>query len=127
MHSKATKNIRIGLALLLIAGLVLAWLQMSGNLPFSDELADAAETAELAEQGEQLSLQLQDDLTEQLANGSANENQQRLDSPMGQALLRQCLEWTEFHDNHPSEDTLQNREEACAAYADYVEDGKEPE
>lgn len=127
MDPKTTINIGLSLALLLIVGMTLTWLSMRGGLPFSNELADDAEIAELAEQGAQLSLQLQDQLTEQLENTPAHENQKRLDSPMGQALLRQCLEWTEFYDNHSGADALQNREEACSAYADYVAEGKKPE
>ena len=125
MDSKATKNMALaGLGLTL---LLFGWLLLRGDLPFSNKLADPEENAELAEQGAQLSLLLQADLDDRLANSPASENQERLDSPVGQALLRQCLEWTEFYDNHPSEDTLQNREQACAAYADYVKDGKIPE
>ena len=124
MDFKTSK--KYGLAGLGLTLLLLVWVAISDHLPFPGQLADEAENAELAERGEQLSLQLQDQLTDELATAPASENQQRLDSPMGQALLRQCLEWTEFYDNHPSEDTLQNREQACTAYADYVESGNEP-
>ena len=50
-----------------------------------------------------------------------------MDSPTGQAMFRACLEWTEFHENHPSDDTLSNKEKACGEYRDYVDNGVLPE
>ena len=89
--------------------------------------ADDAEAEALAEQSELNAQILQDQLTEQLTNGPNSVEQERLDSPMGQALMRQCLEWTEFLENHPSESTAENREKSCREYNEYIANGNVPE
>jgi hypothetical protein len=87
-------------------------------------VSDTEATA-LAEQAEGITQLMQDQLAEQLVGQPINEEQTRLDSPKGQALLRKCLEWTEFHDNHPSGTTLSNRDNACNEYRDYIATGAE--
>ncbi len=115
------------LATAALALLVLSYLALTGQIPFSDQTVDEAEAAAMAEQIELnaqfLHEQLTDRLTEQIKSGE----QARLDTPMGQALFRQCIEWTEFHENHASDATLENRDNACNDFSHYVETGMAPE
>lgn len=115
------RTIVAALILLSVFGLALAWKLNTGRQPVGAE-----ESAAIAEQGDLMTQQLQDQLTEQLAVQSVNAEQERIDSPLGQALLRKCLEWTEFHDNHPDESTLMNRDTACGDYSDYIASGVKP-
>ena len=107
--------------------LVLGYLAAAGLLGWLNRPADEAEAAALAEQSELNSQILQDQISEQLSSGPISEEQERLDSPIGQALMRQCLEWTEFHENHPSDSTLENRDMSCGEYNEYIATGKVPE
>jgi hypothetical protein len=116
--------------ILLLATLVLvivSYLGMTGSLPFSDQAADEAEAAAMAEQVELNAQFLQEQLSDRLAEQANTGKQARLDSPLGQALFRQCLEWTEFHENHPSDMSLENRDNACNEFRIYVRTGTEPE
>lgn len=107
--------------------LVLAYFAVSALLSWMNQPADDAEVEALAEQSELNAQLLRDQISEQLESGPINEEQERLDSPIGQALMRQCLEWTEFHENHPSDSTLENRDASCAEYDDYIATGNTPE
>lgn len=111
-----------GLLLIVGLGLALGWKFFSDRQPVGAE-----ESAAIAEQGELMTQQLQDQLTKQLANQPMSAEQERIDSPTGQALLRKCLEWTEFYDNHPDESSLLNRDTACDEYSDYIDSGTAPE
>jgi hypothetical protein len=118
-HVKRTRSTFIAGALLLVAaGLAAGWKTLSDRQPVS-----ADEAAVIVEQGELMTQQLQEQLNEQLASQPVNAEQERIDSPRGQALLRKCLEWTEFHDNHPDESSLQHRDTACGNYSAYIESG----
>jgi len=108
--------------LVLLAGISLTWKWVADRQPVS-----ADQSAAIAEQGEVMTQLLQDELTEQLANQPQNEEQERIDSPLGQALLRKCLEWTEFHDNHPDKSARLNRDTACDEYSAFIETGKIPQ
>jgi hypothetical protein len=92
-----------------------------------DQPVDEAEATEMAVQAEINARLMQEKISDQLLDQPVNEEHARLDSPMGQALFRQCLEWSEFHENHPSEATLENREKACNEYRDYISMGAKPE
>ena len=70
---------------------------------------------------------LQLELEADIAAQPRSEVEDRLESPLGQALFRRCSEWTEFYDNHPDEEVLGHRDEACGEYRDYVENGTLPE
>ena len=88
---------------------------------------NGAETAEI-EQLRELNTQLmQDTLDEQLTTQPMGEVQERMDSPTGQALFRACLEWTEFNENHPSEDAQANKVRTCGEYQNFVDNGVLPE
>jgi hypothetical protein len=106
-------------ALLLLAGI--------GRFVSLQQPVSDAEATALAEQAEDITQLMQNQLAEQLEGQPLNAEQTRLDSPMGQALFRKCLEWTEFHDNHASETTLLNRDDACNEYRGYIATGVEPE
>ena len=107
--------------------LVIGYFAIVGLLNWINRPANEAEAEALAEQSELNAQILQDQLSDQLTNGPISVEQERLDSPLGQAFMRQCLEWTEFHENHPSDSTLQNRTASCAEYNEYIATGKVPE
>ncbi len=107
--------------------LVVAFFAVSALLSWMNRPAHDAEVEALDEQSELNAQLLRDQISEQLENGPISEEQERLDTPIGQALMRQCLEWTEFHENHPSDSTLENRDASCAEYDDYIATGNTPE
>ena len=110
----------LGVATILLLAVIAR--SVSLQQPVNDTEANA-----LADKTEGITYLMQDQLSEQLSGQLLDEEQARLDSPMGQALLRKCLEWTEFHDNHPSEITLLNRDDACNEHRDYIVTGIEPQ
>ena len=126
MDDKASDNdlLKMTVAILLVmAGVGGIWKYVTDRQPVGPE-----QNAAIEEQGEAMALQLQDDLAEQLASRPmGGEEQERIDSPMGQALLRKCTEWTSFHENHPDESTLQNRDAACDEYAEFIATGIVPD
>ena len=124
MSSPSPKTILLLATLVLV---IVSYLGMTGSLPFSDQAADEAEAAAMAEQVELNAQFLQEQLSDRLAEQANTGKQARLDSPLGQALFRQCLEWTEFHENHPSDMSLENRDNACNEFRIYVRTGTEPE
>ncbi len=107
--------------------LILSYLALTGQIPFSNQAVDEAEAAAMAEQVELNAQFLQEQLSDRLTGQVKSDEQARLDTPLGQALFRQCLEWTEFHENHPSDTTLENRDRACNEFRHYVRTGAEPE
>jgi len=110
-----------GLGVAVILLLAVIGRSVSLQQPVNDAEANA-----LAEKTEGITHLMQEQLSEQLSGQLPDEEQARLDSPMGQALLRKCLEWTEFHDNHPSEITLLNKDDACNEHREYIVTGIEP-
>ena len=124
MSSPSPKTILLLATLVLV---IVSYLGMTGSLPFSDQAADEAEAAAMAEQVELNAQFLQEQLSDRLTEQANTGEQARLDSPLGQALFRQCLEWTEFHENHPSDMSLENRDNACNEFRIYVRTGTEPE
>ena len=107
--------------------LVLAYFAVTALLSWMNRPADDAEVEALDEQSELNAQLLRDQISEQLESGPISEEQERLDSPIGQALMRQCLEWTDFHENHPSDSTLENRDAICGEYNEYIATGNAPE
>jgi hypothetical protein len=65
---------------------------------------------------------MQDRLAESLGTRASTDAQARMDSPHGQALMRMCMEWSEFAENHPGEDTERARDDACRKFKEYVDD-----
>ena len=90
------------------------YLEKRAAEPVSD-----AEAESIVEQNQLNTQLLQEALNEDIAAARA-EAQERLDSPQGQALFAKCLEWQEFHANHPSENSATNRDEACEAYEAFL-------
>ena len=126
MNSNTSKK-RLTIAVSGVLLLALAYFVISGVQSWMNRPADDAEAAALAEQSELNAQILQDQLSDQITNGPISVEQERLDSPIGQALMRQCLEWTEFHENHPSESTSENRQKSCGEYNEYIATGTVPE
>ncbi len=69
---------------------------------------------------------LQRKLESDIAGRPRSPTEERLSSPLGQALFRKCSEWVEFHGNQPGEEARAYRDEACREYRDYVNDGTLP-
>lgn len=117
----------------LILGLLLTFLVwVIGYLAWAgifsaNEPVDETEARSMIQQSEQNTQRMNDTLAERLADQPATEQQVRLDSPTGQALSRHCIEWTDFYDNHPTDDAQRNRDKACGEYRSYVESGKLPD
>ena len=102
-----------------------AWLLVShleGRAPVDEPEAEA-----LAQRSELNVQQMQEMLDDKIAGAQTGEQQERMESPLGLALFRKCTEWTEFNDNHPSDNARENEERACSEYRDYVETGDTPE
>ena len=119
------KNLQIVLGL--AVALVVATAGYLVAVGLSRAPAEPHEAQSMAEQVEQNTQSMRDTLEAQIAGHATGEEQARLDSAMGQALSRNCVEWTEFHDNHPGDDARAKRDAACAAYRDYVRTGRVPE
>lgn len=72
-------------------------------------------------------LQMQEGLADRVAGSMTSEQQERLESPLGLAMFRKCVEWSEFNENHPSETSAANEQQACAEFRRYVTTGEMPE
>jgi hypothetical protein len=71
---------------------------------------------------EDLTLQLE----AEIAARPKSEAEERLASPLGQALFRKCSEWMEFYENQPGDEARAYRDEACQEYRNYIDNGAEP-
>jgi hypothetical protein len=108
-------------ASLALAGAVAVWLGIDALL---DRREVPAEQRVQIEQQATANMQaMQDRLAENLGGRASSEAQQRMDSPHGQALMRMCMEWSDFAENHPGEDTERARDDACRKLKEYVDDG----
>ncbi len=111
--------------LLVIAAAASAWLLVSrwwAGTPVAPGQLD-----ELNRQAALNTEIMQDMLSDQVGERTTSEQRDRLESPLGLAMFRKCVEWTEFRENHPSELALSNEERACTEYRRYVETGELPE
>ena len=116
---------RIGLgAIVAVAaiGVVLLVGHLRGRAPIEEPQAE-----ELALQSDLNVQQMQETLNDEIAGAQTSDQQDRMDSPLGLALFRKCAEWTDFNDNHPSDNARENKERACSEFRDYVETGDAPE
>jgi hypothetical protein len=111
-----------GVSLILGGAGVLMVLEWRGRQP-----VDPEDAAAIAEQSIEISQALQETLDADIVEQALSGKQERLASPMGQALSRACLEWEEFHSNHPDDTSRANRDKACGNYREYIETGKLPE
>ena len=117
---------KLSVALLAAAAVVVVSLaiylyaERRGAEPVSEEEAQL-----IAEQG-LLTTELMQESLEAQIEGQQQSARERLDSPTGQALMTRCLEWQQFHSEHPSEETDRNRERACSEYETFVATGELP-
>lgn len=88
---------------------------------------DAEQALELDQRNELNLLEMQEGLTDRVADTMTDEQQERMQSPLGLAMFRKCVEWTDFNDNHPSETSAMNEQQACAEFRQYIETGEIPE
>lgn len=93
----------------------------------SSQPVDADQALELDQQNDINVLEMQESLTERVADAMTNEQQERMQSPLGLAMFRKCVEWTEFNDNHPSETSRVNEQQACEEFRQFVKSGEVPE
>ena len=112
----------LGTVIALIAGGYFFVGAIQSRVPIDDEAANA-----MQDQAESNALAMQEQLSDLIADGATDEAQERMDSPLGLAMFRKCLEWTEFHDNHPSPSAQQNRDKSCGEFRRYVESGELPD
>ena len=91
------------------------------------QTVDPEQTLELDQRNELNLLEMQEGLTDRVADTMTNEQQERMQSPLGLAMFRKCVEWTDFNENHPSETSTMNEQQACAEFRQYVETGEIPE
>lgn len=118
-------DILAGIALSLVIAVAGAWLLIGhwkGQTPVEPPQAEA-----MARQADLNTQLMQETLGERIATAPADEQQQRMDAPLGLALFRKCAEWAEFNDNHPSVAARDNEIKACAEYRQYIETGEVPE
>lgn len=101
-----------------LAGALLLWLLVEALLE-RRSIPDAERMA-LEQRASDNLEDMQRQLTQSLDGRTGNEAQARMDTPRGQALFRLCADWTEFHENHPSEETRRERDDACAQLKDYI-------
>lgn len=113
----------IGL-LLLIA--TVGYLVKTGVI-LSTDLVDPETAQSMAEQTAEITQNMQETMTEQLAGQSASEQQLRLDSMTGGLLSQECTQWTELLERIPSHDNRRNRDKSCEDFRNYVETGALPE
>lgn len=88
---------------------------------------DAEQALELDRLNEVNLLEMQEGLTDRVAGTMTSEQQERMQSPLGLAMFRKCVEWTDFNDNHPSVTSRENEQQACAEFRRFVESGTTPE
>lgn len=72
------------------------------------------------------SLDMTERLTTDIDARQLAEEKARAESETGVGLYNLCTTWDEFHSNHPSDDTLRNRDRACGDYRRYVSTGELP-
>lgn len=122
MKSRLFPVITAAVALLVafcIGFLIMLW---RGSQP-----VDAEQAQQLDQLNESNLLQMQEGLTDRVAGTLTSEQQERMQSPLGLAMFRKCVEWTEFNENHPSETSTANEQQACAEFRRYVETGAVPD
>lgn len=88
---------------------------------------DTAESAALEEQLELNVRAMQDALSERVSERTGSEEQERIDSPRGQALFRRCADWSELFERAPTPANRDGRDSACAVYRQYVLTGEAPD
>ena len=88
---------------------------------------DPGEAEELGEIHESNLRAMQQGLEDRVAGAMTSAQQERMQSPLGLAMFRKCMEWTEFNDNHPGETAALNERQACTEYRQYVTSGITPD
>ncbi len=86
----------------------------------------ADETEDVAQQGDLNVQSMQNALTDQINALPPSESQQRMESDLGLALSRRCIQWTEVEEKDPSDENRENRVRACEEFRNFVETGTLP-
>lgn len=113
-------TITAGLLIAAVAGALL-YVDWRSGVP-----VDPSEALELDELNASTILEMQEGLADRVAGSMTSEQQDRMQSALGLAMFRRCVEWTELNENHPSETSASNEQRACAEFRHYVETGETP-
>ena len=122
MWNSAARNIAfaaVAAALLLAGGF--AWWWHDRRAPVDAEALD-----DLSRSLAATNLDITEQLTSDIDARQLAEEKERAESETGVGLYNLCTTWAEFHSNHPSDDTLENRDRACGDYRRYVSTGELP-
>ncbi|MDJ0908414.1 MAG: hypothetical protein QNI99_04450 [Woeseiaceae bacterium] len=84
------------------------------------------ETEDVVLQGDINVQSMQETLTDQINSLPPSEARERIESDIGLALSRRCIQWTEVEEKDPSDENRENRERACREFRDYVDNGTLP-
>ncbi len=114
--------IGVAIAAMIASIALVVVLEWRGEQPAS---ADETELVELM--GDINMQQMQENLTDQINSLPPSETQQRMESETGQALYSRCVQWTELHENFPSDENRESRDKACGDLRNYVETGTLPD
>ncbi|NNC77025.1 MAG: hypothetical protein HKN77_03615 [Woeseiaceae bacterium] len=113
--------VAFAVALLGASSLWLMYRVWQGQRPVDEHAQE-----QLSDQGAMNQREMQGKLTEQVSGTLSTLQQERMDSPLGLAMFRKCLEWTEFNERHASDTTLAHERQACSEYREYVRSGELP-
>jgi hypothetical protein len=116
-------NLRALAGLIALAGIIATALLLFRTSPPASD----SEMNTLRRLGADATAQMQQRLELELTERTTSGEQQRLDSPLGQALSRRCVEWTTLAENNPSPETTENQARACGELRSWVREGIAPE
>lgn len=122
MKSRLFPIITAAVALLAAFSIGLLIMLWRGGQP-----VDAEQALELDRLNESNLMEIQEGLADRVADTMTSEQQDRMQSPLGLALFRKCVEWTDFNENHPSDTSRENEQKACVDFRRFVESGAMPE
>lgn len=122
MKSRLFPVITAAVALLVAFSIGILIVLWRGSQP-----VDAEQALELDRLNESNLMEMQEGLADRVAGTMTSEQQERMQSPLGLAMFRKCVEWTEFNENHPSDTSRDNEQQACAEFRRFVESGAMPD
>lgn len=120
LRSVLSNRTAIGTGLAVLIALVVAAVALHWR---SERPVTTDEAATIVQQGDLNVQKMQEHLTDQINSRPTSEVQQRMESETGLGLSRLCIQWTEFADDHPTDENRVNRDRACQRYRDYVQFG----
>lgn len=119
---RVPKTFGIVSGLVVLLALATGWYLVDRQRP-----VDAGLQRSFDEDMQAATLDLQEQITGDIDERQLAEEKVRAESDLGLQLLGVCNAWVEFHENHPSDETLENRERACGEYRSYLRTGQLPD